>query len=112
MLSEAGRAVVGLGALVASVCLVLSPFQTGTKGGGLLNGVWSWCWERSGQTSKLLLYSTFLCVHLQYHCFILWDELIWGFDSRNSRGDAQNKPVKLKIAHLSCCCFQDKDVTR
>lgn len=96
----------GLGALVASVCLALSPFQTGTKGGGLLNGVW----ERSGQTSKLLLYSTFLCVHLPYHCFILWDEHIWGFDSRNSRGDAQNKPVKLKIAHLSCCCFQD--VTR
>lgn len=47
------------------------------------------------------------------HCcfFSLWDELIAGFDSRNSGGDAQNKPAKLKIAHTGCC-FQDKDVTR
>lgn len=56
--------------------------------------------------------NSFLCAHLRQRCFSLWDELVWGFNSRNSRRDAQNKPARLKIAHTGCCFFQDKDVTR
>lgn len=56
--------------------------------------------------------NTFLLAHLRQRCFSLWDELVWGFNSRNSRRDAQNKPGRLKIAHTGCCFSRDKDVTR
>lgn len=74
----------------------------------------SWC-SGMGQDRPAGFFpalDTFLCAHPRHRCFSLWDELIWGFNSRNSGGDTQNKPTKLKIAHTGCCCFQDKDVTR
>lgn len=70
--------------------------------------------SETGQTSGLLLFSEHIPVCSPgATLFSLWDELVWGFNSRNSRRDAQNKPARLKIAHAGCCCcFQDKDVTR
>lgn len=82
------------------------------KGLGVLSPSWCSGMGRDRPAGSFPALDTFLCAHPRHRCFSLWDELIWGFNLRNSRGDAQNKPTKLKIAHTGCCCFQDKDVTR
>lgn len=63
----------------------------------------SWCLGRGQDrpAGSFPALDTSLCAHLRRCCFSLWDELIWSFDTRNSRGDAQNKPAKLKIAHIA-----------
>lgn len=85
-------------------------------GPGKLLGVLppSWCLGMSQDrpASSFPALNTFLRAHLRQHYFSLGDELVWGFNSRNSRSDAQNKPARLKIAHTGCCFFQERDVTR